>query len=48
MMDMGDLYDEDTDTLYADESTYCTHGTYIGTPGGPDFLCGACEMGEDE
>lgn len=25
---------------------YCQHGTYIGYPGGPDYLCGACEMGE--
>lgn len=47
MPDYGDLYDEDTDTLYADDSTYCKHGTYIGTAGGPDFMCGPCEMGED-
>jgi hypothetical protein len=41
----GDLYDEDTDTLYADDDTYCEcHGTYIGTPGGPDYLCHWCEL----
>lgn len=26
-------------------SPYCEHGTFIGYPGGPDYLCGACEMG---
>lgn len=26
-------------------SPYCQHGTYIGGPSGPDYLCGACEMG---
>jgi hypothetical protein len=25
---------------------YCKHGTYIGYPGGPDYLCGPCEMGD--
>lgn len=24
-------------------SLYCVHGTYIGDPYGPDYLCGACE-----
>ena len=24
----------------------CKHGTYIGTPGGPDYLCGQCEDGD--
>lgn len=24
-------------------SLYCQHGTYIGDPYGPDYLCGACE-----
>lgn len=24
-------------------SNYCIHGTYIGDPYGPDYLCGACE-----
>jgi hypothetical protein len=42
----GDLYDEETGTLYTDENTYREHGTYIGTPGGPDYLCGYCENGE--
>lgn len=53
---MDDLYDEDTDTVYGldyvdegdDFGRYrCRHGAYIGTPGGPDILCGRCEMGED-
>lgn len=26
--------------------SYCRHGTYIGTPGGADYMCGACEAGE--
>lgn len=26
--------------------TYCKHGTYVGTPGGADYICGACEEGE--
>lgn len=49
-----ELYDEDTDTYYGldyvDEDDdfdryHCPHGTYIGTPGGPDILCGWCEEG---
>ncbi len=24
---------------------YCKHGTFIGGPGGPDYLCGPCEDG---
>lgn len=49
-----DIYDEDTDTYYGldyvDEDDdfdryHCVHGTYIGTPGGPDILCGWCEEG---
>lgn len=28
-------------------SNYCKHGSYIGTPGGADYLCGACESGAD-
>lgn len=43
-----DLYDEDTDTIWSDASTYCKHGTYIGTPGGPDLMCGACEMSDPD
>ena len=27
-------------------SLYCKHGTYIGDPCGPDYICGYCEMGE--
>ena len=26
---------------------YCRHGNYIGTPGGPDHMCGYCEMGDE-
>lgn len=49
-----DIYDEDTDTYYGldyvDEDDdfdryHCVHGTYIGTPGGPDLMCGWCEEG---
>ena len=25
---------------------YCKHGTFIGDPYGPDYLCGKCEDGE--
>lgn len=48
MSQYGDLWDEDTQTLYEDDSTRCPHGTYTGTPGGPDFMCGRCEMGDDD
>jgi hypothetical protein len=27
--------------------THCTHGTYVGYPGGPDYMCGWCESGEE-
>ena len=30
-----------------DSSQRCKHGTFIGSWWGPDYLCGACEMGED-
>lgn len=26
---------------------YCIHGTFIGDPYGPDYMCGLCEDGED-
>jgi hypothetical protein len=26
-------------------SSYCRHGSYIGDPYGPDYMCHACEMG---
>lgn len=26
---------------------FCRHGTYVGNPYGADYLCGACEDGED-
>lgn len=26
----------------------CKHGTYIGDPYGPDYMCGMCESGEDD
>jgi|APSaa5957512622_1039677.scaffolds.fasta_scaffold22743_6 hypothetical protein len=25
----------------------CEHGNYVGTPGGPDHICGKCEDGRD-
>ncbi len=25
---------------------YCKHGTYVGHPWGPDYLCGMCENGD--
>lgn len=25
--------------------SYCKHGTYVGGPSGPDYICGACEDG---
>jgi hypothetical protein len=28
-------------------SYYCRHGVFIGDPYGPDYLCGACESGDD-
>lgn len=28
-----------------DTSTHCKHGTFVGHPGGPDYLCGWCEDG---
>ena len=27
------------------DSTHCVHGTYIGYPGGADYMCGWCEDG---
>lgn len=32
--------------LFGGPSPYCRHGTFVGGPGGPDYLCGACENGE--
>ena len=29
------------------DQVHCKHGTYIGYPVGPDFMCGACENGQD-
>ena len=52
-----DLYDEETDTYYGHsyvdedddfDNYHCAHGTYIGTPGGPDLMCGWCESGATE
>lgn len=44
--------EEVDDTDFGDDGryggNYCKHGTYIGTPGGADFMCGACEAGEEE
>lgn len=30
-----------------DPAQRCRHGNFIGSPGGPDYLCGQCEMGDD-
>jgi hypothetical protein len=27
------------------DETHCEHGTYVGYPGGPDYMCGWCEDG---
>lgn len=27
------------------ERVHCRHGKFVGYPGGPDYLCGACENG---
>jgi hypothetical protein len=27
--------------------THCRHGSYTGYPGGPDYMCHWCEMGEE-
>lgn len=42
-----DLYDGETeDQYYASQGRYyCKHGVYIGSPGGADYMCGACEDG---
>lgn len=29
-------------------NTVCKHGTHIGHPGGPDFMCGWCEDGTSD
>ena len=36
-----DRYDWDRN----DRRQYCPHGNFIGSPWGPDLLCGACEDG---
>jgi hypothetical protein len=36
-------YDADV----SDPSQYCRHGTFIGSWWGPDYMCGACESGEE-
>lgn len=38
-----------TEEYFAEDRdiVYCKHGTYIGYPGGPDYICGACENGHD-
>lgn len=28
-----------------DDPLYCKHGTYVGDPYGPDYMCGPCEDG---
>lgn len=37
-------YDGDTN----DPKQHCRHGTFIGSWWGPDILCGACEMGDED
>jgi hypothetical protein len=46
-VDVTDGYDEALgyDADHSDESQYCRHGSFIGSWWGPDYLCGACEMG---
>jgi hypothetical protein len=43
--------DEDAErAAYPDlrnDSHYCKHGNYIGTPYGADYMCHWCEMGEE-
>jgi hypothetical protein len=29
------------------DGNYCKHGTYVGTPHGPDHMCGWCEDGTE-
>ena len=29
------------------DQVHCRHGSYIGYPGGADYICGACEDGAD-
>lgn len=37
------------DELDLNEPDYrCKHGTFIGNPYGADYMCGRCEMGDDE
>jgi hypothetical protein len=38
--------DEPDDGTYG--GSYCRHGVYVGTPGGADYMCGRCEMGDDD
>jgi hypothetical protein len=41
---------EDTDPSTDDGrwgGDHCVHGTYVGTPGGADYICGLCEDGLD-
>jgi hypothetical protein len=34
------------DADHSDDSQYCEHGTWIGSAGGPDYMCGRCEDGD--
>jgi hypothetical protein len=44
-----DRYDGETDDQYYQSrgEYYCKHGVYVGSPGGADYMCGRCEMGDD-
>ena len=46
-LDCGLLIDTPDVYLVDDEDRrYCKHGTFVGDPYGPDYMCGACEDGE--
>jgi len=36
-----------SDADHDDPTQYCRHGTWIGSWWGPDYLCAACESGDD-
>ena len=41
----GKCYDCHSRAMNRDDR-YCKHGTYVGDPYGPDYMCGMCEDGE--
>lgn len=40
-------HDDRNDAIYGwrGHRLYCPHGTYVGDPYGPDYMCGVCENG---